>query len=418
MNDKAGNFRMIAKTISGLENVLAAELTELGATEVRPVMRGVEFFGDQRLLYKANYLCRTTLRILKPIATFRADNEDRLYREIYKIDWGQYLDVNGTFSVDGVTSYSNITHSKYLALKTKDAVVDQFRAKTGKRPNVRLDNSDLVINVRIFRDECTVSIDSSGESLHKRGYRKATGPAPISEVLAAGMILLTGWDKESNFIDPMCGSGTIPIEAALMARNIPAGYFREDYCFLHWKDFNKTLWEDIKREAESRIVAQKCKIVGSDKSGLVIGLARQNIRYAGLIENIHLKASFFADLEPPSGGGTLVMNPPYDERMKNDDIIQFYQSIGNTFKQKYHGYQAWVISGHLEALKLLGLHATRNIALFNGPLECRFARFVIYEGTKKRHLTKEDQTDLPVANDDTPAKVERKRPPRKRIKFE
>lgn len=409
---------MIAKTISGLENVLAAELTELGATEVRPVMRGVEFFGDQRLLYKANYLCRTTLRILKPIATFRADNEDRLYREIYKIDWGQYLDVNGTFSVDGVTSYSNITHSKYLALKTKDAVVDQFRAKTGKRPNVRLDNSDLVINVRIFRDECTVSIDSSGESLHKRGYRKATGPAPISEVLAAGMILLTGWDKESNFIDPMCGSGTIPIEAALMARNIPAGYFREDYCFLHWKDFNQTLWEDIKREAESRIVAQQCKIVGSDKSGLVIGLARQNIRYAGLTENIHLKASFFADLEPPSGGGTLVMNPPYDERMKNDDIIQFYQSIGNTLKQKYHGYQAWIISGHLEALKLLGLHATRNIALFNGPLECRFARFVIYEGTKKRHLKDEDQTDVTNTTEDTPAKVERKRPPRKRIKFE
>lgn len=418
MNNKAENFRMIAKTISGLENVLAAELTELGATEVRPVMRGVEFFGDQRLLYKANYLCRTTLRILKPIATFRAENEDRLYREIYKIDWGQYLDVNGTFSVDGVTSYSNITHSKYLALKTKDAVVDQFRAKIGKRPNVRLDNSDLVINVRIFRDECTVSIDSSGESLHKRGYRKATGPAPISEVLAAGMILLTGWDKESNFIDPMCGSGTIPIEAALIARNIPAGYFREDYCFLHWKDFDKTLWEDIKRETESRIVPQKCKIVGSDKSGLVIGLARQNIRYAGLTENIQLKASFFADLEPPSGGGTLVMNPPYDERMKNDDIIQFYQSIGNTFKQKYHGYQAWVISGHLEALKLLGLHATRNIALFNGPLECRFARFVIYEGTKKRHLKDEEQTDLIDTTPDTVAKEEHKRPPRKRIKFE
>jgi putative N6-adenine-specific DNA methylase len=417
MSNKAENFRMIAKTISGLESVLASELTELGATEVRPVMRGVEFFGDQRLLYKANYLCRTTLRVLKPIATFRAENEDRLYREIYKIDWSRYLDVNGTFSVDGVTSYSNITHSKYLALKTKDAVVDQFRAKTGKRPNVRLDNSDLVINVRIFRDECTVSIDSSGESLHKRGYRQATGPAPISEVLAAGMILLTGWDRESNFIDPMCGSGTIPIEAALIARNIPAGYFREDYCFMHWKDFDKELWEDIKREAEAKIVQLKCKIVGSDKSGLVIGLARQNLRSAGLTENIHLKASFFADLEPPSGGGILVMNPPYDERIKNDDIVDFYKKIGNTLKQKYQGYQAWIISGHLEALKLLGLHATRNIALFNGPLECRFARFVIYEGTKKRHLSADNPPDLTVESDETHTKEGRKRPPRKRIRL-
>ena len=236
MSNRADKFRMIAKTISGLEGVLAAELSGLGANEVKSVTRGVEFFGDQRLLYRANYLCRTALRVLKPIATFKAENEKQLYDQIFRIDWSEYLSVDGTFSVDGVTSYSGITHSKYLALKTKDAVVDQFREKFGRRPNVKLDNADLVINVRIFRDECTVSIDSSGESLHKRGYRRGTGPAPISEVLAAGMIFLTGWDRKINFIDPMCGSGTIPIEAALLARNIPAGYFREDYCFMHWKE--------------------------------------------------------------------------------------------------------------------------------------------------------------------------------------
>ncbi len=418
MENKTDNFRMIAKTISGLEGVLASELTDLGASDVRPLMRGVEFFGDKKLLYQSNYLCRTTLRILKPIAIFRAENEDQLYKEIGKIDWSEYLSVDGTFSVDGVTSYSNITHSKYLALKTKDAVVDQFRKKFGRRPNVRLDISDLVINVRIFRDECTVSIDSSGESLHKRGYRKATGPAPISEVLAAGMILLSGWDKKSNFVDPMCGSGTIPIEAALIARNIPAGYFREDYCFLHWKDFDEAIWEEVKSEAEAKIIQPDVKIVGSDKSGLVIGLARQNLKSAGLTADIRLKASFFADLEPPSGGGFLVMNPPYDERMKNEDIVDFYQKIGDTLKQKYHGYQAWIISGHLEALKLLGLHATRNIALFNGPIECRFARFVIYEGSKKRPNPDIETNETEKEKGINMEKPVRDRPPRKRIKFD
>jgi putative N6-adenine-specific DNA methylase len=418
MNNKAENFRMIAKTISGLELVLAAELSELGATEVKPVMRGVGFFGDQRLLYKANYLCRTTQRILKPIATFRAENEDQLYREIYKIDWSKYLNVDGTFSVDGVTSYSNITHSKYLALKTKDAVVDQFRANYGKRPNVRLDNADLVINVRIFRDECTVSLDSSGESLHKRGYRKATGPAPISEVLAAGMILLTGWDRKSNFIDPMCGSGTIPIEAALIAKNIPAGYFREDYSFMHWKDFDSALWEEIKKDAHARIINPRCKIVGSDRSGMVIGVARQNLKTAGLTDDIQLKASFLADLEPPAGGGVVVMNPPYDERIKTEDIVELYKGIGDALKKKYHGYQAWIISGHLEALKFVGLHATRNIALFNGQLECRFARFVIYEGSKKRPHQDELVTEGPADNKKSidPPKGERIK--RKRIKLD
>jgi len=383
MEEKTGKFRMIAKTISGLEEVLAVELTEIGADDIRILNRGVQFFGDKITLYKANYLLRTALRVIKPIAVFDANNEEQLYNEVYKIDWTQYLDVNGTFSVDGVTSYSNITHSKYLALKTKDAIVDQFREKFGKRPNVKLDKADLVVNVRIFRNECTVSIDSSGESLHKRGYRLEAGLAPVSEVLAAGLVLLSEWDRKSAFIDPMCGSGTIPIEAACIACHIPPGFFREDYCFMHWQDFDSDLWEHIKEEADSKIVEYKGDIIGSDRSGRILAIARKNVKSAGLNHVITLKTSFLNDLIPPGSGGVVVMNPPYDERLKTEDMVGLYKSIGDALKQHFHGYQAWVISGHKEALKFVGLHPSRNIAIYNGPLECRYSRFEIYEGSKK-----------------------------------
>jgi putative N6-adenine-specific DNA methylase len=383
MNEKAGNFRMIAKTISGLEETLTGELEQMGVTDLKPVNRGVQFVGDKASLYKANYLLRTALRVIKPIAVFQADDEIQLYNEVYKIDWTQYLNVDGTFSVDGVTSYSNITHSKYLALKTKDAIVDQFRQKFGRRPNVKLDNADLVVNVRIFRNECTVSIDSSGESLHKRGYRVETGLAPISEVLAAGLVLLSGWDKKSPFVDPMCGSGTIPIEAALIACNIPPGYFRKDYCFMHWQDFDSDLWENIRKEADSKIVEYKGDIVGSDRSGRILAIAKKNVKSAGLNHVVILKASYLNDLIPPGSGGVVVMNPPYDERLKTEDVVGLYKRIGDALKQHFQGYQAWIISGHREALKFVGLHPSRNITLYNGPLECRFSRFEIYEGSKK-----------------------------------
>ena len=257
MVEKEKTFRMIAKTFAGLENVLAKELVEIGASGVRSIRRGVDFYGDKRILYKANYLCRTALRIIKPIAVFKAMNEDQLYDEVKKIEWNEYLDIKSTFSIDGITSHSNITHSKYLALKTKDAIADRFREETGKRPNVDKFNPDLSINVRLFKDQCTISLDSSGESLHKRGYRQATGPAPLNEVLAAGMILISGWKGDRPFVDPMCGSGTLPIEAALFALNIPAGYFFEKFAFMHWKDFDEEWWEGVKPSAEKKIRRDK-----------------------------------------------------------------------------------------------------------------------------------------------------------------
>jgi len=376
-----------------MEEVLAKELSKLGAISAKPVKRGVQFYGDKKLLYKANYQSRTSLRILKPIATFMAMNEDQLYDEVRKIDWEEYLDIGKTFSIDGITSYSNITHSKYLALKTKDAIVDQFREKFGKRPNVNTQNPDVAINVRIFKNEATVSLDSSGESLHKRGYRVGAGPAPMNEVLAAGLILLSGWEGDTNFIDPMCGSGTIPIEAALLAKNIPSGYFREDYSFKRWKDFDPDLWNEIKTEAENGKKEFDKAIIGSDWSGRILNIAKDNVSSAKLNNTISLRTSFLDDLEPVEGGGIMIMNPPYGERIKTDDIIQLYKGIGDALKQNFVGYNAWIISSHQEALKFVGLRPSRNITVYNGQLECKFAKFEVYQGSKKDSGEKKETDD-------------------------
>ncbi len=384
MDKQAKNFQMLAKTFSGLEEVLAAELTRIGANRVRIVKRGVMFFGDKKLLYKANYLCRSALRILKPIASFKAINETELYNEVGKIDWQEYLGLKNTFSIDGITSYSNITHSKYLALKTKDAIVDQFRNKFGKRPNVNKENPDVAINVRIFKNEATISLDSSGESLHKRGYRVATGPAPMNEVLAAGLILISGWKGNSNFIDPMCGSGTIPIEAALFACNIPAGYYRDDYSFKKWNDYDPELWAQVVNEAKENIRNIDFQIIGSDWSGRILQTAKENVISAGLEETITLRTNFIADTDPPKPPGFLVTNPPYGERIKTDDIISLYKGIGDALKKEFAGYAAWIISSNREALKFVGLRPSRNVRVFNGQLECRFSKFEMYAGTKNK----------------------------------
>ncbi|MCB0806611.1 MAG: class I SAM-dependent RNA methyltransferase [Bacteroidales bacterium] len=382
MSEENNMFRMIAKTLAGLEEVLAEEIKVLGGSGIRTVQRGVEFYGDKKLMYKANYQLRTALRIIKPIAVFKAFDETQLYEEVKKITWEDYLDINSTFSIDGITSHSNINHSKYLALKTKDALVDRFRELTGKRPNVKKFDPDMAINVRVFKNQCTVSVDSSGEPLFKRGYRKATGPAPLNEVLAAGMILLSGWDRKKPFIDPMCGSGTIPIEAALIAHRIPPGKFREHYTFQRWKDYDENLWNDVKQHADEKIRDDKVRITGSDWSGRVLQSARENVEAAGLQDKVGIHVSFFADTEPPAGEGVLIMNPPYGERIKTEDITNLYKEIGDVLKQKYTGYDAWIISSHRDAMKHVGLRPSVRLTLFNGPLECKFAKFEMYEGKK------------------------------------
>ncbi|GAB4326254.1 MAG: THUMP domain-containing protein [Bacteroidales bacterium] len=384
-------FQYIAKTLTGLEPALAGELEAIGAGNIKPVTRGVIFSGDLEIMYRANYCCRSAIRIIRQIARFKASNPQQLYDGVRTINWQELFSLQQTFAVKADVFSSAITHSKYAALKTKDAIADQFRDALGRRPNVNTQNPDLLIQVRIHRNECTLSIDSSGESLHKRGYRVANGPAPLSEVLAAGMILLSDWDRQSHFIDPMCGSGTLPIEAALIAYNIPPGYFREEFGFEKWNDFDKQLWEKVKNEANAKIKETvPFKIIGSDWSGRIMSVARENRTSAGLDEKIELKTGFFEDMVPPPAPGVVITNPPYGERIKPDDIRKLYRMIGDTLKQKFQGYSAWILSGHPDALKMTGLHASPKYDLMNGPIACKFAGYKLYEGSLKNNNSGKD----------------------------
>ena len=384
MQKETQKFELIAKTLAGLEDILANELKEISAEDIQILVRAVGFKGDTELMYKANYLCRTAIKILKPLTSFTIRNEDDLYKEIKKIDWWDYMDVDDTLAVDCTLSASSITHSKYASLKTKDAIVDKFRDKYDERPSVDIEKPTLRVNVHIFKDNCSVSFDSSGVSLHKRGYRKATDMAPINELLAAGMILLSGWKKDCNFIDPMCGSGTILIEAALIANNIPSGYYRKTFGFEHWKDFDKDLWEKVKREASENITEFEHRIIGADKSAKSIRIAGENIKNAKLHKDIELSHVAIEDNFPPDGGGIIVTNPPYGERMKIDDIVELYSLIGDSLKNQFTGFDAWILSSNNIALKRVGLRTSRKIPLYNAKLECKYVKFEIYKGSLKK----------------------------------
>jgi putative N6-adenine-specific DNA methylase len=376
-------FTLIAKTSSGLEQVLAAELAALGADEIEVLTRAVSFSADTHLMYKANYQLRTALRILKPLVQFRAKDEDKLYDHVRQVDWSQLLTVEKTFAIDAVVSGKYFTHSQYIALKTKDAIADQFRENFGARPSVNIANPDLRINLHIQGDQCSLLLDSSGESLHKRGYRVVVDKAPINETLAAGLILLSGWKGETPFVDFMCGSGTIPIEAAMIAGNIPGGYYREWFGFQRWADFDKELWSSILEEASDQMRDIEVEIIGSDRSAKAIEIARENVRKARLHKDIQLFRKPMEQAVPPKGNGVLVINPPYGERLEEENINQLYTTIGNTLKHKFQGYKAWVISSDHTALKLIGLKPSRKIPIFNGPLDCRFVCFDIFEGSLK-----------------------------------
>ncbi len=374
--------------MQGLAPVVSRELLKIGAREIEEHHRAVSFVGDLGTLYKANYMLRTALRILFPIAESEVNNEEELYDAIRSIDWSQWMTADDTLAVDCTLNSDFFNHSQYVALKTKDAIVDQFRDATGRRPSVDLDEPTLRINVHISDAKMTVSLDSSGSSLHKRGYRVDTGKAPMNEVLAAGLIQLSGWERHQRLIDPMCGSGTILIEAAMAAANIPAGFFRPFFGFTKWKNFDEELWTKITEGAISRISEEPVDLTGIEISPNVIRKAKANILEARVEDMIKLFNADFRSWTPPEGRGVLIMNPPYGERMDKDDLEELYGSIGTTLKKKYSGYDAWLVTSSMEGIKHIGLRPSRKITVFNGPLECKFLKFEMYSGTKKVHKLK------------------------------
>jgi putative N6-adenine-specific DNA methylase len=386
--EKEKDFKMIAKTIFGLEETLATELLRLGGKNIEVHNRAVSFEGDTGFMYKANLSLRTALRVLVPFETFTVKDENSFYDSIQKIDWTKFMDVNDTLAIDTVINSDLFTHSQYISQKAKDAIVDQFRVKFNERPSVDLDKPTIRINIHIYNDTCTVALDSSGESLHKRGYRDKTNLAPINEVLAAGLVLLSGWDKRTNFIDPMCGSGTIVIEAALIANNIPAGYFREDFGFQRWHKFmpyNEELWDLIFDSAINRITDHQQTIIGGELSPNVAKKAKENIRLAKVDDVVKIVNVDMKDFEVPPGRGVVIINPPYGERMVKDNIEELYKMMGDTFKAKFSGYDCWILSSNIDALKHVGLRPSRKITLYNGQLECKFMKYEMYQGTKKIH---------------------------------
>ncbi len=376
--------QLVARTFFGLEDVLAKEIQGLGGRNIQILRRAVSFEGDTACMYKANLWLRTAISVLKYTDSFKARDEDALYKGIKKINWPAFFDVNKTMAIHAVVVSPYFKHSKYPALKAKDAIVDLFREKTGKRPTVDTKSPDFVINIHIADDMVTVSMDSSGIPLFKRGYRKFGEKAPLNEALAAGLVLLSDWDRQSLLIDMMCGSGTILIEAAMIAANIPPGLVRKDFAFQHWKDYDRRLWDDIVEQAKNNTSKEPPKIIGNDRSSRAIQSARQNINNAGLNKLISLQHGRFEDLKTPPAKGWIITNPPYGQRLQPNETEALYQSLGTTLKHTFPGFKAWILSANPEALKNIGLKHSANIKLFNGQLECSYRKYELFEGKRKK----------------------------------
>jgi len=373
-------MHLVAKTLAGLEPILAKELEKIGAKKIVQENRAVSFEGSLTTLYKANYSLRTALRILKPIYKFNARLPQHLYKHISKYNWSSLFNTEQTFAIDATVHSPYFNHSVFVAQKVKDAIVDQFRDKFGRRPSVDVEAPDIQLHVRINKDEVSVSLDSSGFSLHKRGYRDLQHMAPINEALAAGLILTSNWDGQKPFYDLMCGSGTFLIEAAAIATQTPPGYFRDNtYAFENWHDFEEERWKTIKHYANEAIVPTKTPIYGFDIDGRMIEMSEQHLRITDFDKVVQLKQVSVADSKPLSDeAGCVIINPPYDLRLKNEDIIALYKSIGDAFKQKYKGFSAWVLSGNKTAIKHIGLRTAKKMTFYNGPVECKFHKYEMY----------------------------------------
>ncbi len=372
-------YNLIAKTSAGLEIVLADEIKAIGGKNIELGNRAVFYKGDLEIIYKSNYLLRTALRVLKEIEFFHFKNVEQFYIKCKNINWLRYFTVDQSFVIHStVVNSRDFSNSMFTSLRTKDAIADYFRDKFGKRPNVDTENPEIVINVHVHKDSCTISLDSSGESLHKRGYRIKQGDAPLNEVLAAGMIRLSGWNGESDFIDPMCGSGTLPLEAAMIAHNIPTGKFRKHYTFENWDDFDEQLFDKVKKSVEKKDFIYK--IYASDINGSNLLNAQTNARRALVYNKIVFKKSDFKDLEIPTENATIIINPPYGERLKYEDLEGLYEMIGERLKHHFAGNSAWILSSSVESMKYIGLKTSSKQELFNGSLKCKFNNYKLFSG--------------------------------------
>jgi len=389
------NFKMVATTMFGLEEVLATELKNLGAQDVEAGVRNVSFTGDKGFMYKANIALRTAIRILKPIKKFKVFDEDDLYKKLQTIDWERIMNVDSTFAIGAVVNSKNFTtNSHYISLKSKDAIADYFRHKYHKRPNVDIKYPDVKIHVHILNDLCTVSLDSSGDSLHKRGYRSATNIAPINEILAAGLVLLSGYTGDCNFIDPMCGSGTILIEAAMIACNIPANINRKEFGFEKWEDYDEDLFFTIQDSLLKKIRNSHFKIMGFDKAPSAVKKAKDNVQNANLSEFIGIHhINFFNSVKEVFGQTTILFNPPYGERL-DIDMQEFYKKIGDTLKSGYPDSTVWFITSNLDAIKHVGLRTSRRIPMKNGDLDCLYVRYDMYAGSRKAKKNKNTEDEV------------------------
>jgi putative N6-adenine-specific DNA methylase len=384
------NFKMVAKTMFGFEEILAKELRKLGAINIEEGIRSVSFEGDKGFMYKANLCLRTAIKIVKPIHSFTVTSEEDLYKKIYAFDWSDYLSTETTFAIDTTINSETFTHSLYVSQKVKDAIVDKFRDTDGKRPDVDIKFPDIRINIHIQKDHCNVALDTSGRSLHQRGYKTATNIAPINEVLAAGLLLLSGWDGQCDFLDPMCGSGTILVEAAMIACNIPVNINRKEFAFEKWDDYDQDLFDKIVESSLSKTREFHFKIAGYDKAPSAIQKAQDNIENANLSD--YIKVGQFNFLETEKTVEThlhILFNPPYGERL-DIEMEEFYKNIGDTLKQHYAGTDAWLITSNLDALKHVGLRPSRKIKVFNSQLESKLVKYVMYAGSKKAKYNSEN----------------------------
>lgn len=370
--------------MSGLEDLLIEEITSLGATNPQKLFRAVSFEATLEELYRINYWSRLALRVLKPILFFKAHNETVYYKRLRRFDWTSLFSLNETFKINSSVHSDQFTHSQYVSLKTKDAIVDQFRMEfDGERPSIDMTDPDFVFDVHCNGIDFTISMDSSGESLHKRGYRQSQRKAPLNETLAAGMIYLSGWDKKSTLLDPMCGSATLLTEAFFIARNIAPRKNRRQYAFMNWNNYESELWHSVLNDERFSPNDISLSLKGYDLDRIQVEETRELLSDLGLEDDIEITCKDFFDSTAQMDNGTIIMNPPYGLRIEEEDIVGFYKSIGDTFKKSYQGWSAWVLSGNKAAIKSLGLRTSKKLTLFNGPIECKFHKYEMYRGSKK-----------------------------------